>query len=413
MEPARRVATTSEPDDRAPFTSSLFASSCYCLIKDSPICKSSLETLTVSFDDRPQPGAENRTVTVIKIADCGAEPPVRGVVDLCCGMGGLSEAARSLGLEVCAGVDTNPTAIRTFGKNFSSAKAIEGSVRSDKVLDLCKEAVRARTGSERPWAVISGPPCQGFSAAGSRNPSDVRNKVLVGVARAIIKLEPEFALVENVSMVLAEKYGERVDRFEEVLGKKYHVTSVVLDSSAFGVAQKRVRAFFLVTKSKLDQKVIEAALEKHKKTAVTVGAVLAGLPTPEVRPDDYTDEKEYPGLANHFAMQHSAKVRKKIAAILPGTGPMSYRRLHGERQANTLFSGHRAPPAHHAEPRSITVREAARLQGFPDTFRVYGAFSNQMEQVTNAVPPLLAVPVLQFLIEHVTAAHPVNGHPRK
>jgi DNA (cytosine-5)-methyltransferase 1 len=367
----------------------------------------------VSFDARPQPATENRAVTEVEIAAGGAATPVRAAVDLCCGMGGLSEAARSLGLEVCAGVDTNATAIRTFSKNFPSAKAIVGSVRSDKVLDQCKQAVRAKTGSDQPWAVISGPPCQGFSAAGSRNPSDVRNKVLVGVARAIVELEPEFALVENVSMVLAEKYGERIDRFEEVLGKKYNVVSVVLDSSAFGVAQKRVRAFFLVTKSKLDQKVIEAHLEKRKKPAVTVGSVLAGLPTPKVRPDDYSDEKEYPGIPNHFAMQHSAKVKKKIDAIAPGTGPMSYRRLHGERQANTLFSGHRAPPAHHAEPRSITVREAARLQGFPDSFRIYGAFANQMEQVTNAVPPLLAVPVLQFLIEHVTAAIPVNGRSRK
>jgi DNA (cytosine-5)-methyltransferase 1 len=378
-----------------------------------PISESFLETSAVSFDDRPQPGAENRVVAEIKISRHNVETLVRGVVDLCCGMGGLSEAARSLGLEVCAGVDISPTAIRTFGKNFPSAKAIEGSVGSSKVLDKCKEAVRAKTGSERPWAVISGPPCQGFSAAGSRNPSDVRNRVLVGVAEAIIELEPEFALVENVSMVLAEKYGEKVDRFQEVLSKTYHVTSVVLNSSAFGVAQKRVRAFFLVTKMKLDQKTIEAELEKHKKPAVTVAEVLAGLPTPEVRPDDYSDEKEYAGLANHFAMQHSAKVKKKIAGIAPGSGPMSYRRLHGERQANTLFSGHRAPPAHHAEPRSITVREAARLQGFPDTFRVYGAFSNQMAQVTNAVPPLLAIPVLEFLIEHATAARPINGQSRK
>jgi DNA (cytosine-5)-methyltransferase 1 len=124
------------------------------------------------------------------------------------------------------------------------------------------------------------------------------------------------------------------------------------------------------------------------------------LPTPKVRPDRYKDETDDGAIKNHFAMQHSERVKKKIAAIEPGKGPMSYRRLHPTRLSNTLFSGHRAPPAHFDEPRSITVREAARLQGFPDNFRVYGSFSNQMEQVTNAVPPPLAIAVLSVLLDH-------------
>jgi DNA (cytosine-5)-methyltransferase 1 len=78
---------------------------------------------------------------------------------------------------------------------------------------------------------------------------------------------------------------------------------------------------------------------------------------------------------------------------------MSYRKLDPTKLANTLFSGHRAPPAHYAHRRSITVREAARLQGFPDDFRVYGSFANQMLQVTNAVPPPLARTVLRVLAE--------------
>jgi DNA (cytosine-5)-methyltransferase 1 len=116
-----------------------------------------------------------------------------------------------------------------------------------------------------------------------------------------------------------------------------------------------------------------------------------------VRPDDYDDDADCDGVANHLAMRHSRGVMNKIAAILPGTGPMSYRRLHPTRLSNTLFSGHRAPPAHYLEPRSITVREAARLQGFPDDFRIYGSFANQMEQITNAVPPPLSRAALSAL----------------
>jgi DNA (cytosine-5)-methyltransferase 1 len=336
-----------------------------------------------------------------------------GVVDLCSGMGGLSNAAQSSGGVICVGVDTNATAIKTFGKNFPGAIAIEGSVRSKTVLEKCAQAVKEKTGADHPWVVVSGPPCQGFSAAGSRDPSDLRNKVLVGVAHAIVSLRPEFALIENVSMVLAEKYGERLARFREVLESDYHVESLLLNSSEFGVAQRRRRAFFLVTKSKIDLKALEADLAELKQPLVTVASALAGLPTPDVRPEDYSDEKNYKGVANHFAMMHSDRVIKKIAAIEQGTGPMSYRRLHGDRVANTLFSGNRAPPAHHIEPRSITVREAARLQGFTDDFRIYGSFSNQMAQVTNAVPPPLARSVLQVLMKRFPAPVITHGRTRR
>lgn len=203
-------------------------------------------------------------------------------------------------------------------------------------------------------------------------------------------------------MLLADKHDERLLKFEEVITEAgYHITKVLLNASEFGVPQKRMRAFFLITRRKFTEKTILKLITLRKQPADSVEEVLRGLPAPPVRPDDYDDEAEYVGVANHLAMLHSQSVKNKIAAIPPGSGPMSYRRLHPTRPSNTLFSGHRAPPAHFKEPRSITVREAARLQGFPDTFRIYGAFSNQMEQVTNAVPPPLACAVLGVLKELV------------
>lgn len=328
-------------------------------------------------------------------------PSVR-VIDLCCGLGGLSLAARQVGMGVIAGVDRNPTALKTFGRNFPEAEAIEGSVRSSTVLKRCRELSKSKPEDKFTSVILSGPPCQGFSAAGSRDPKDRRNKVLVAVARAIAELQPKCAVIENVSMVLAEKHGSRLDSFEEVLAEGgYQIARVLLDASEFGVCQKRKRAFFYVTRTKIDEADILRRLVAHKISAKGAEEALRGLPTPPVRPDDYDDERIYAGVLNHMAMSHSQGVKNKIAAILPGTGPMSYRRLHPTRPSNTLFSGHRAAPAHFSEPRSITVREAARLQGFPDDFRVYGAFSNQMEQVTNAVPPPLARAVLSVLSEIV------------
>jgi len=314
-------------------------------------------------------------------------------------MGGLSVAARDLGMTVVAGVDLNPSALRTFSKNFPKAEPIKGTVWSRAVLERCRALLDDGGDGERVSIVLSGPPCQGFSAAGSRDPKDRRNGVLVAVARAIAAIKPDCALIENVSTVLAEKHGDRLASFGQVLADAgYHVESKVLDSLEYGVPQRRKRAFFFVARRPLDLGRIGSLLADRKVPPVATREALDGLPTPPVRPDFYDDEAAVEGPANHFAMRHSPRVMEKIAAIPPGTGPMSYRRLHPIRPANTLFSGHRAPPAHFAEPRSITVREAARLQGFPDTFRIYGAFANQMEQVTNAVPPPLARAVLGALL---------------
>lgn len=324
--------------------------------------------------------------------------PIVRVGDLCSGMGGMALAARQLGMHVVVGVDSDASALRTFSKNFPEAESIQGSIRSSRIIERCATLLRP---SESGLSVlVSGPPCQGFSVAGSRKTSDPRNQILMAVARAITSLAPDCALVENVSAVLAEKHLKRLNRFYEVFNEGgYYVTSIVLDAANFGVAQKRKRAFFLASRRPLEKDEVLRRVDVLKQTPVSVQSAFQDLPAAPVRPDDYDDEQDYEGVYNHFAMQHSQRVIDKIAALLPGTGPMSYRRLSATRQSNTLFSGHRAPPAHFQVARSITVREAARLQGFPDDFRVYGSFGNQMGQVTNAVPPPLARAVLRVLAD--------------
>ncbi len=323
------------------------------------------------------------------------------VIDLCCGLGGLSLATRQLGMMIVAGVDIGSDAMRTFSKNFPAAAAIETTISGSRALAQCKAALTKHGQRQSPLVVVSGPPCQGFSAAGTRDPKDKRNKVLLGVARAISDLQPHFAVVENVQTLLTEKHRERVRDFQKhLIDAGYHMLPVELDAKDYGVAQKRERAFFLITPTPLDAKAIEARFIALRQPEIPSGERLKDLPPAKTRGEKYNDEEDagcaYP---NHLAMRHSIAVQKKIAAIRPGTGPMSYRKLDPTKPANTLFSGHRAPPAHYAYPRSITVREAARLQGFPDDFRIYGSFANQMMQVTNAVPPPLARTVLQVLAE--------------
>lgn len=333
---------------------------------------------------------------------CGFQLEEPVVADLCCGMGGLSLSARELGMRVVLGVDIDAHAGRTFQKNFPDAQFLQGSVRSAPVLARCLKVLEPLQRAGHPFVLLSGPPCQGFSVAGPRDPADPRNQILMAVARAIASLKPECAFVENVSMVLAETHRNRVRQFTQKLAEAgYSVHCLVLNAADFGVAQKRRRAFFLVSKQQLDAQELQDRVDALKQPEFNVRKALLGLPRPPVRPDDYDDEQDYGDYFNHFAMQHSKRVINKIARLKPGTGPMSYRRLHPSKPAKTLFSGHRAPPAHHRDPRSITVREAARLQGFPDSFRVYGSFASQMQQVTNSVPPPLAKVVLTVLAEFI------------
>jgi len=322
------------------------------------------------------------------------------VVDLCCGMGGISLAAEQLGMRILAGVDVEPAATRTFQHNFPNATAITASVRSSAVLNQCNELVAETRQSYQATIVVSGPPCQGFSVAGPRDPNDPRNQILLSVARSIVALKPRCAIIENVARILDDSHFDRLEKLSCVLTNGgFHVNEVVLNAEDYGVPQRRKRAFFLITRKAVCHDKLQSEFEQRRRKSLSVIDVLDDLPEPRIRPDRYSELSEDLAIKNHFAMQHSERVQEKIAAIPQGSGPMSYRKLHPNRTSNTLISGHRAPPAHYSQPRSITVREAMRLQGFPDEFEVRGPFGSQMGQVTNAVPPPLAKVALEVLCE--------------
>jgi len=323
-------------------------------------------------------------------------------IDLCCGLGGLSLAAEQVGITVAAGLDVNLNALKTFAHNFPKAQAINRNVGSELTVAVC-HTILSNCRPDDKSIVLSGPPCQGFSSAGPRNPNDVRNNVLRSVGCTIASLKPTCAIVENVPAVLLSKNQPQLRQFVSSLeGVGYTIHTLILDASDFGLAQVRKRAFFIATLKSITESELIRQIDLYKSGSIGAAQALAGLPTAAVRPSKYNDEADNNPPTNHFTMVHSETVKIKIEKILPGTGPMSYRRLHPDRPSNTLFSGHRAPPAHHNEPRSITVREAARLQGFPDSFRIMGPFANQMEQVTNAVPPPLARPVMRAVASLLT-----------
>ncbi len=324
------------------------------------------------------------------------------VIDICCGMGGLSLAAQNAGLKICAGIDISTHAIDTFKVNFPKAKAFLGDISSKDVINALVKITNLKK-SNRTYIIVSGPPCQGFSDVGPRCPDDPRNNVLLSVAEVISMIKPKAAIIENVSALIKEKHLSIIKQFHSILNKSgYHAYCYSFNALDFGVPQNRNRVLYFILPFKIDKRKIRKEIQNYYIEPMKVKDVLGNLPIPPVRPQKYNPDNDNGLLTNHYAMQHSEKVKIKIASIEPGKGPLSYRKLDSESYASTLISGHRAPPVHYEQPRSITVREALRLQGFPDSFRVMGIFSRQMEQVTNAVPVPLgsaAIRTLNRLLE--------------
>lgn len=317
------------------------------------------------------------------------------VVDICCGIGGISFAAEQLGVHVAIGLDSSASALSTFSRNFPNASVLEGSVTSKSTIgrlsSLCD------TIDKRQMLLVSGPPCQGFSSAGPRRKFDSRNRILAAVAGYIDFLQPACALIENVSNLMSDRHRHTLKRFERKLHDAgYNTLLLQLDASEFGVPQKRKRMFCFASKSRMEEQTILSSLADDYMPPKNVQDAFAGLRRPIIYAGP--DSLEQASPANHIAMRHSREVQKKIASIAIGKGPMSYRKLDPNSVARTLVSGHRAPPAHYKEHRSITPREAARLQGFPDTFEIHCSFSYQLLHIANAVPPPLAKAAVKAIL---------------
>lgn len=317
-------------------------------------------------------------------------------VDLCSGLGGLSLAAFNLGIKPVASVDICKHSIMTYSYNFPDANAVVGDIADPAIIATLQGIAKDFENT----LIVSGPPCQGFSVAGKQIEDDPRNEVLISVANAIAVMQPVAALVENVVSLLADKFLDKLNQFFSIVDRAgYKITIVETNAEEFGVPQRRRRVFFVITKIDIDKEIFLSKLNTRKGSVTTIAQALDDLPDAPPRPNMYVELDRDDKIFNHVAMQHSLEVQKKIQAIRPGEGPLSYRKLDPNKVANTLISGHRAPPAHYRFNRSITVREAARLQGFPDSFRILGSFASQMQQVTNAVPPPLGQAVLWTLLD--------------
>jgi DNA (cytosine-5)-methyltransferase 1 len=293
--------------------------------------------------------------------------------------------------------------------------------------------------------IIGGPPCQSFSLAGLRLADDPRGKLVAGFMDVIIRKKPQAFLMENVQGITSSKYEGRplLDYVREVFTLAGYSCSVVkVDASDYFVPQRRKRIilvgmlkakseFQLITSSEFRDTLIERTGLQWPATKIDVKSALDDLPAPNLRNasvlNAYASEATNPyqqllridapiSPTLHFHPTMSQRDASYVKHIPPGgnyedipveletpritrikvTGGRTtcYGRLHPDRPAYTINTYFNRPNVganyHHAQERLITVREALRLQSFPDFFEP--TFLNQRElhtQIGNAVPPLL------------------------
>ena len=348
-------------------------------------------------------------------------------IDLFCGCGGLSEGFKLAGFNIVGGIDFNAKAIDTYNHNFKEAKGI-----CCDLLQMDKDKIIEEFGDlNNIDVIIGGPPCQGFSSANrwQKETADPRNKLFFEFVKFVDLAKPKAVLIENVRGIVTRDNGYAKQRIEEIFKERgYSITNRILDASEYGVPQKRLRNFFVALKDgefnfddiKKSDKVFtvkDAIGELYNLENNTAERKI--IPTPPQ--NDYTRYLRRTDnlLVNDEIRYPADKVQERISYVPQGGNwqnvpehlwpsqrnnrhSSAYKRLDENQVSVTIDTGNNHSNYFHPlYNRLPTIREAARLQSFPDEFEFIGSRSDQYRQVGNAVPPLLAKAIAEEILRKI------------
>lgn len=369
-------------------------------------------------------------------------------IDLFAGAGGLSLGFEQAGFDVVAAVEVDPIHCAIHKFNFPDCAVIPRSIK-----DLTGEGIRKASGigSSPVDVVFGGPPCQGFSLIGGRAIDDPRNSLVVEFVRIVAELEASYFLFENVKGLTIGKHRrfleEVISAFDQV-GYEVLLPWKVLNAADYGIPQDRQRLFLLGAKKGKRLPVYPTPTHRNPKkpqnglpTSPTCKEAIGDLPNAEAfktllmsdevqtaawgKPSAYAqrmrclDDASWglgyrrswnpQALTCSIRTDHTDISRQRFSQTQPGSvEPISrFFRLPSDGLSNTLRAGTDSArgaftsprPIHYAYPRCITVREMARLHGFPDWFRFHVTKWHGARQIGNAVPPPLAQAIATQIVE--------------
>lgn len=344
-------------------------------------------------------------------------------VDIFCGAGGLSIGAEMAGIKTTLAVEFDKHAANSFQTNHKKATVLNEDIRKVKPLDNT---------SKNPFILIGGPPCQGFSISNTktRNLDNPNNSMFKEYHRFVKDLEPEWFLFENVEGFKSFDEGKlSIDIENEFKKLGYATNSSVLTASDFGVPQKRKRFFIVGNKNgiKFDFESMK------KKPMVTVEEALSDLPTlvngekrdicTYVKEADTTylrtmRRKSKAPIQNIVSKNRDYVVARykhikqgnnwqdiptELMQNYTNTKNMHsgiYRRLDPNKPSVVIANYRKSMLIHPHQDRGLSLREAARLQSFPDHVIFEGPLSYQQQQIGNAVPPLLGKAIFDRILKY-------------
>lgn len=366
------------------------------------------------------------------------------VVDLFCGVSGFGLGAINAGANVVASIDKDSALTATHHENLPSADLhlIDlANATPNKMARLLQRTYGSIDG------VIGGPPCQGFSEIGRRDKGDERNSLLFQFAKIVNAVQPRYFVFENVPGLLFTNTKPMLDRALSSLSRNYDIPHpAVLDAKDYGVPTSRQRVFVIGFHKHMGiDPSFEGIQAKYGvKRATTVRHAISDLPAPvyeswneapwriwgrypkltQKRSAYAVSRKKLPDLmtlsntevrrnarkglvSGVRGTNHTPQVVERLNRLTPGSSdPVSKcPRLTWDGVCPTLRAGtgpdrgsyQSIRPIHPAEPRVITLREAARLQGFPDWYQFHATTWHGFRMLGNSVSPPVATVVLRHI----------------
>ncbi len=342
-------------------------------------------------------------------------------IDIFCGAGGMSLGAQMAGVDITLAIDFNQSAIDTFKSNHPETPNV-----------LCENITKIDFSKykEDYFILMGGPPCQGFSVSNTktRNDENSNNSLFYEFIRAVRELKPKWFVFENVEGITLFQKGKVIAILREEMTKLgYTTTERVLTASDYGVPQNRNRFFMVGNRENIEfdfpeKGEIKVSVEQAIGDLPNLenGALFEELPYKNIKSSEYANfmRKDSKKSLQNFVSRNKEYVIERYKHIKQGENWQAipqkmmenykdlnnchsgiYRRLKANSPSVVIANYRKNMLIHPFQNRGLSVREAARLQSFPDNFLFQGSLMHKQQQIGNAVPPLLAKAIIEQIIK--------------